>query len=201
MLHWIAHLVMSAGYWGVGLLMAIENVVLPLPSELIMPLAGFAAARGKMSIGGVILAGTIGSVLGALPVYYLARIAGEEKVMRWIERHGRWLLLKHKDLERPKKWFDEHGAVAVGIGQLVPGVRGLISIPAGYADMNVLLFALVNFLGTILWCTVLAYAGKLLGTHYKEIHKFLGPAGWVALAALLGAGIWWVLKRRRHRGT
>jgi membrane protein DedA with SNARE-associated domain len=152
-----------------------------------------------MSIGGVILAGTVGSVLGALPVYYLARIAGEEKVKRWIERHGRWLLLKHEDLDRPKRWFDRHGAMAVGIGQLVPGVRGLISIPAGYADMNVLLFALFNFLGTILWCAVLAYAGKLLGAHYQQIHKFLGPLAWLVLAILLGAGIWWVVKRRRRR--
>lgn len=198
MIKWIVGLVTSMGIYGVALLMAIENVVLPLPSELIMPLAGFAASRGRMSFAGVIIAGTIGSVLGALPLYYLARTAGEEKMKHWVTKHGRWLLLRPQDLDRPKRWFAKHGSMAVVIGQIIPGVRGLISLPAGYAKMNVFAFLLYNFIGTVVWCGVLAYVGQQLGVHYKVVHKYLGPAGWVVLAGLLvWGGI--VLSKRRKR--
>jgi membrane protein DedA with SNARE-associated domain len=198
MIKWIVGLVSSTGLFGVALLMAIENVVLPLPSELIMPLAGFAASRGRMSFAGVIIAGTIGSVLGALPLYYLARTAGEQKLKHWVTKHGRWLLLRPADLDKPKRWFAKHGSLAVIVGQIVPGVRGLISIPAGYAKMNVFAFLLYNFIGTIVWCAVLAFIGKELGAHYQEVHKYLGPAGWAILAGLI---IWGgIVLRKRRKG-
>lgn len=196
---WITHLVASLGYTGVGLLMAIENVVLPIPSELIMPLAGFLAARGRMTLWGVVLVGTIGSVVGALPVYYAARLLGQERVRDWIARHGRWLLIRRDALDRPHRWFERHGAAAVGFGQLVPGVRGLISLPAGFARMNVLAFAFWNFVGTVVWCTVLAWLGALLGRHYAAVHRYVAPAGWALLGVLLLGGAWWVLRRRARR--
>lgn len=199
MIKWIVGLVSSMGIFGVALLMAIENVVLPLPSELIMPLAGFAASRGRMSLVGVIIAGTVGSVLGALPLYCLARTAGEQKTKHWVTKHGRWLLLRPADLDKPKRWFAKHGSLAVIIGQIIPGVRGLISLPAGYAKMNVFAFLLYNFIGTIVWCGVLAYIGKELGAHFKDVQKYLGPAGWVVLAGLLiwGGIVLW--KRRKGK--
>jgi membrane protein DedA with SNARE-associated domain len=199
MIKWIVGLVTSMGIYGVALLMAIENVVLPLPSELIMPLAGFAVSRGQMSLAGVIIAGTIGSVAGALPLYYLARTAGEDKVKHWVTKHGRWLLLRPSDLDKPKRWFAKHGSLAVIIGQIIPGVRGLISLPAGYAKMNVFAFLLYNFIGTIVWCGVLALIGHQLGVHYKEVHKYLGPAGWVVLAGLLVWGGIVLWKRRKGK--
>ncbi len=199
MVKWIVGLVMSMGIYGVALLMAIENVVLPLPSELIMPLAGFAASRGKMSLVAVIIAGTVGSVVGALPLYYLARTAGEEKMKHWVTKHGRWLLMRPSDLDKPKRWFEKHGALAVVIGQIIPGVRGLISLPAGYAKMNIFAFTFYNFVGTIVWCAVLAYLGNVLGIHFKDVHKYLGPAGYVVLAALVVWGGITVWKRRKRR--
>ena len=191
---------MSMGIYGVGLLMAIENVVLPMPSELIMPVAGFAASRGKMSLAGVIVGGTVGSVLGALPLFYLARTAGEQKMKAWVAKHGRWLLLRPTDLDKPKRWFADHGSLAVIIGQIIPGVRGLISLPAGYAKMNVFAFMLYNFIGTVVWCAVLAYPGQQLGAHFKDVHKYLGPAGIVVLAALLVWGGITLWKRRKGKG-
>ena len=203
MFKWIVGLVWSMGIYGVALLMAIENVVLPLPSELIMPLAGFAASRGKMSLAGVIIAGTVGSVLGALPLYYLARTAGEEQMKRWVAKHGRWLMLRPTDLDKPKRWFAKHGSLAVIIGQIIPGVRGLISLPAGYAKMNVLAFLLYNFIGTIVWCGALAYIGQQLGAHFKDVHKYLGPAGVVILAGLLvwGGIVLWKRRKGKKRGA
>jgi membrane protein DedA with SNARE-associated domain len=203
MIKWIVELVTSMGIYGVALLMAIENVVLPLPSELIMTLGGFAASRGRMSLAGVIIAGTAGSVLGALPLYYLARMAGEDKLKHRDSKHGHWLLLRPRDLDKPARWFARHGSFAVIIGQLIPGVRGLISLPAGYAKMNVLAFLLYNFIGTVVWCAVLAYIGQQLGVHYQVVHEYLGPAGWVVLAGLLAWGgiVLWRRRERRKRGA
>lgn len=202
MLHWISYLVGTLNYWGVAILMAIENVFLPLPSELIMPLAGFETADGRLSLSGVILAGTIGSVLGALPLYYAGRALGEERLAKWVERHGRWTLLRAKDLKRATARFSGNSFVDVIIAQMLPGVRGLISVPAGVARMNIGLFLLANLIGTLVWCAVLAVAGRILGVNFTRIHQFLGPVGWTILAILIaGLGVWaFARKRRRTRG-
>lgn len=189
----------SAGYIGVALLMAIENVVLPLPSEIIMPLAGFVAAMGRMSLVGVIIAGTIGSVIGALPVYAFARIIGEERLSAWVDKHGRWLLLNRNHIKRADARFHRHGGMAVVVAQLIPGVRGLIAIPAGFARMNVVWFALTNLIGTAIWCTALAVAGNQLGAHFTAVDHIMGPIGWAVLAALVVAAVVWVWRRRHGR--
>lgn len=201
MLNWIFHLVTSLNYWGVAILMAVENVVLPIPSELIMPLAGFETVNGRLSLLGVITAGTIGSVLGALPLYYAGYALGEDRLEKWIERYGKWALLRGRDIERATKRFSGNSFLEVAIGQLVPGVRGVISIPAGVAQMNVGLFLLANFLGTVVWCTVLAVAGRLLGANFTKIHKFLGPTGWVLLGLLILALAFWLVRRKRKRSA
>jgi membrane protein DedA with SNARE-associated domain len=197
MLEWIGDLIGLGGLWGVAALMAIENVFLPLPSELIMPLAGYAASRGRMTLINVVLFGTIGSVVGALPLYYGARVLGRENVKRWIERHGRWLMVSKRDLDRASDRFEKRGLLAVFLGQLLPGVRGLISIPAGFTRMNVLVFIAANFLGTILWCGVLAYLGAILGPSFPAVDKLLGPAGWIIVVSLIAGGTIWLVRRRK----
>jgi membrane protein DedA with SNARE-associated domain len=201
MLRWISHLVNSLNYWGVGILMAVENIVLPIPSELIMPLAGYRAASDQMTLLGVILAGTTGSVLGALPLYYAGYALGEDRLKKWIERYGRWVLLRPRDVDRASDRFSGKSFRDVTLGQLLPGVRGLISIPAGVARMNVGLFLLANFIGTLVWCTVLAVAGRLLGRNFTKIHKFLGPTGWIILGLLAVALAWWLIRRKRRSGA
>ena len=199
MLAWIAHLVGALSYWGVAILMAIENVFLPLPSELIMPLAGFLTANGSMTVVGVIVAGTLGSVLGALPLYYAGRALGEARPEKWVERYSRWTLIRGRDIERATARFSGHSFVDVIIAQLLPGVRGLISIPAGVARMNVGLFLLANLIGTLVWCTALAVAGRILGANFTKIHKFLGPIGWTILGVLLAAlGAWMIVRKRKR---
>ncbi len=196
MLHWITHLVNSLSYWGVAILMAVENIVLPIPSELIMPLAGYRTASDQMTLLGVILAGTAGSVLGALPLYYAGYALGEERLRKWIQRYGKWVLLSPRDVDRASDRFSDKSFRDVTIGQLLPGVRGLISIPAGVAKMNVGLFLLANLIGTIVWCAVLAVAGRLLGRNFTRIHKFLGPTGWVLLGVLVAALAYWLIRRK-----
>src|SRR2546430_13183891 len=200
MLHWIASTVGSLGYFGVGLLMAIENVFLPLPSELIMPLAGAWTNHGGKTLLGVIIAGTIGGVAGAYPLFAVAWIFGPERVTKWADRHGKWLLLRRGDLERAHDQFEKRGTMAVFISQLIPGLRGLISIPAGFAHMNVLLFTAANFAGTIIWCAVLAFLGHELDAHFARIHKTLGPVGWAILAAVVVGGVVWLYIRKRRKG-
>ena len=197
MLNWIIHLVNSLDYWGVGILMAVENVVLPIPSELIMPLAGFETASGRLSLLGVITAGTIGSVLGGLPLYYAGYALGEERLEKWVERYRRWGLLRGRDIERANDRFSGKSFLEVTIGQLLPGVRGVISIPAGVARMNVGLFLLANFIGTVVWCTALAVAGRLLGANFAKIHKFLGPTGWAILGLLVLTLAIWLVRRKK----
>jgi membrane protein DedA with SNARE-associated domain len=199
MLHWMVQFVSSLNYVGVAVLMAIENVVLPLPSELIMPLAGFETVNGTMTLAGVILAGTIGSVVGALPLYYAGCVLGEDRIRSWVQRNGSWLMMRGRDYDRVTRKFSGNNFVAVAIGQVVPGVRGLISLPAGVARMNLGLFLLANFVGTLVWCTILAVAGQMLGVHFAAIHSYVGPAGWTILALLLVALVAFVVKRRRQR--
>jgi membrane protein DedA with SNARE-associated domain len=199
MLHWISFLIGALNYWGIAILMAIENVFLPLPSELIMPLAGFETVSGRLGLSGVILAGTVGSVLGALPFYFAGRALGEERPENWLERHSRWTLLSAKDLERATARFSGNSFLDVMFAQMIPGVRGLISIPAGVARMNLGLFLLANLIGTLVWCSVLAFAGKMLGANFTRIHKFLGPVGWTILGALIaGFGVWLLVRKRRR---
>ena len=179
--------------------MAIENVVLPLPSELIMPLAGFQTTTGRMSLLGVTVFGTAGSVLGALPLFYAGRLLGEERVKHWIDRHGRWLLIRRRHVDRARGRFKGNHFAAVTLAQLLPGVRGLISIPAGIARMNVFLFLLAKFIGTLVWYAALAVGGRVLGAHFTQIYKVLGPLGLILIGVLLAAGAAWVFRRRNRR--
>ena len=197
MLGTIVRLVVALGYWGIGVLMAVENIVLPIPSELIMPFGGFECAVGRLTLAGTILTGTIGSVIGALPVYAMGRVLGKERVTSWVDRHGKWLLLRGRDLTRAGARFERHGGRAVFFAQLLPGVRGLISLPAGFARMNIVLFVATNFAGTLIWCTALALLGFLLGVQYPLVHAYVGPAIWVALGGLVAWGAAWLVRRRR----
>jgi membrane protein DedA with SNARE-associated domain len=199
MSRWIIHLVDSLSYWGVAFLMAIENVVLPLPSEVIMPLGGFEASRGRMTVWGVVIAGSVGSALGALPLYWIARVLGETRITSWISRHGRWLLLRPNDLRKAQSRFKRYGGRAVFFSQLLPGIRGLVSLPAGFADMNVFLFLLANLAGTLIWCGVLAPLGYLLGRNYGKVHAYVGRVSWFTVAGLAGWGVAWLVRRRTRR--
>ena len=197
MSEWITNLVDAGGYLGVVFLMFLENVFPPIPSELVMPLAGFATARGELSFAGVVAAGTLGSLLGALPLYALGRWASEERLVRWAEKYGKWLRISGQDIHAADDWFDRHGGKAVFLGRLVPGVRSLVSIPAGMAEMPLVPFLLYTTLGTAIWTAALAWAGRLLGDHYDRVASYVGPASWVVAGLLaVAAAVWWVRRKR-----
>lgn len=198
MAEWIQQLMDQLGYLGILLLMVLENLFPPIPSELIMPSAGFAAARGELNLFLVIAAGTVGSVVGTLPLYFVGRVFDEERLVTWADRYGRWLTLKGDDIRRADAWFDRHGRAAVLFGRLVPGIRSLLSLPAGMSDMPLGQFVLYSAIGSGLWASVLTAAGYLLGEHYDRVEAYIAPASKVVLAVLLAAAAVWFLRRREQ---
>lgn len=189
-------MIRQGSYPGIVLLMLLENVFPPIPSELIMPLAGFVSTEGTLSFAGVILAGTFGTVLGAIALYYAGRAAGEERLRRWSERHGRWVGLSPRDLDKTHAWFERHGGKAVFLCRLVPGIRSLISIPAGIAGMPLPQFLLYTTLGSAIWTTALAAAGRALGRNYEQVEHVIGPISTAIIGGLLLA---WIVRIIRHR--
>lgn len=195
---WIADTLASMGYVGVALLTFIENVFPPIPSELVLPLAGYIASRGEMTLPGVIAAGTLGSVLGSLLFYAAGRRVGEVRLRVFIQRHGRWLTVSPDDLERASGWFQRHGGLAVLVCRMIPGLRSLISIPAGIHGMPLPSFLLFTAMGTALWTAMLVWAGHLLGARFARVDEFLGPVSWGVVALVLVIYVWRVV---RHKGA
>ncbi|HEX8415931.1 MAG TPA: DedA family protein [Sphingomicrobium sp.] len=198
MTEWITRLIEQMGYVGIALLMFLENLFPPLPSEVIMPMAGFTAADGELSIVGVLIAGTLGTTAGALFWYGVARRLGEEPLKRWADRHGRWITLSRQDIDRLDRWFEAHSRWAVPLGHLVPGVRTLISIPAGLFHMSLPRFVALTLLGAGAWTSALGLAGYELGSRYEQVERYLGPASTAIMAAIF---LWYLYRVVRFRAN
>jgi membrane protein DedA with SNARE-associated domain len=199
---WARHTVTSAGYPGLAGLVLAENLFPPIPSEAILPLAGFLVSQGELTFAWAVLAATAGSVTGALLLYALARFGGRPLVLRL----GRLLRVTPADLDRADAWFDRHGGWIVLGGRLVPGVRSLVSIPAGLSEMPVGRFVALTALGSTAWNALLIGAGWALGSRYEEIADVIGGVSTplavgvvVALAALFA--LWQVRARRGTRAV
>jgi membrane protein DedA with SNARE-associated domain len=197
MVEWITNTMNSLGYLGIGFLMFMENLFPPIPSELIMPLAGFTVSKGNMNFQYAVLAGVIGTLLGAFPWYYAGKLLGEARLRSLFDRYGRWLGLSGKDIDQANRWFYRHGGKAVLLCRLVPGVRTVISLPAGISAMPMGAFLFYSAIGTTLWVGLLTYAGLQLGDHYDLVEEYLGPVSKIVLGGLLLAFIGWVLWRKK----
>ena len=166
---WIEQIILALGYPGIALVMLVENLFPPIPSEVVMPFAGFLAAQGKLNLFGAIVAGTIGSVAGAVVLYYIGRWADEPVVRGFLRRWGRYITITEKDLDQVMGVFNRYGQPIVFFGRLVPIIRSLISVPAGMNRMPFGRFLLFTTFGSAIWSTVLAYAGVLLAEHWEQI--------------------------------
>ncbi|WP_187335032.1 DedA family protein [Novosphingopyxis iocasae] len=196
MFEWITHLLDQLGYVGIALLMLLENVFPPIPSELIMPLAGFDAARGDMNVYLVILSGSIGSVAGALFWYVIGRWIGEDRLKRFASRHGRLLTLSASEVERVNRWFDKHNEKAVLLGRLVPAVRTLISVPAGIFEMSLGRFLIYSTIGTVGWTALLTFGGYMLGDRYELVQTWINPVSNVIVGIIVLAYLYRVMRWR-----
>ncbi len=202
MTDWIGSLIENWGYLGIGLLMFIETVFPPIPSEVIMPLAGVHAAQQGASLAGVILAGTIGAMAGNIFWFALAWKLGLDRFEGFLVRYGRVFTMDETEIARGRALFDRFGPGLVGIGRVVPTIRSLISVPAGLVRMRPRSFLIYSTLGTFLWTMGLAVAGYLLGTRFTEIDKVLGPLSTAVIVAcflvyLYRVIMWNQLKARR----
>jgi membrane protein DedA with SNARE-associated domain len=173
MFDWITGIIGRLGYAGVAGLTFLENLFPPIPSELVIPLAGYVAAQGDMRLTLVIAAASTGSLAGAAVWYWIGRSVGERRLRAWVDRHGKWLTLSGTDVDRAQLWFSRHGNAAVLFGRLVPGVRTLVSLPAGFARMPALPFILHSALGTMIWTAALAYAGVALQSNFTIVGDYI----------------------------
>lgn len=194
MTEWITQLVESLGYVGIALLMFLENLFPPIPSEVIMPLAGFAASEGKLDLAGVLFSGTVGTLAGALFWYTVARWLGEARLRNWANRHGRWVTLSGDDIGSLERWFCRHQSWALPAAHVIPGLRTLISIPAGIFSMPLARFIGLTILGAGLWNTALGAAGYLLGTQFSEVERYLGPVSTAIMVAIVISYLWRVIR-------
>ena len=197
MLDYITNTIDSLGYLGIALLMALENIVPPIPSELIMPLAGFAIIQGKMNFLGVIIAGTIGSVVGSAPWYFLGKYWGLKRTQKVADRYGKWLTVSGREVAKAKDWFDRRGYTATALGRLLPGIRTYISLPAGISRMPLIPFLFYSTLGSFFWVGILTGTGYIFGANYEKVAIYLKPFSAIVLIASLTIAIYWVLKRKR----
>lgn len=189
----ITRLVSEGGYLAIAGLMFVENIFPPIPSELIMPLAGYVAAQGHLDPYLAVLAGAFGSVLGALPWYYAGLWLGRERVCALAVRHGRWLTVDEKDVGKAIDWFERRGRLAVLLGRCVPAVRTLISVPAGIARMSLIPFLLYSTIGTLVWTSALLIAGYMLGSQYGMIGQYVDMASKVILGLVVVLYVWRVM--------
>ena len=193
---WVIRLIEQSGYLGVAFLMFLETVFPPIPSEVIMPVAGVAAANGQLQFGWVVAAGTAGAMLGNTLWYLAARALGVERLEPLIRKHGRWVTLSWPDIQKAERWFRKNGLFFVFLGRLLPTVRSLVSVPAGLLRMRLKSFLLASTLGTAGWTALLAGAGYKLGENIEDIETYIGPASNVILAVLAIGYLWRVFQQR-----
>ena len=198
---WIPNIMNQLGYWGIGLLMFLENLFPPIPSELIMPLAGFTVFKGQMDFILVIIAGVVGTILGAFPWYYIGKFISEERLEHLADKYGKWISVTSKDIKKANNWFNEHGGKEVFFCRLVPGVRTLISLPAGINNMPLIPFTIYSTLGTTIWVTFLTFLGYKLVDHYELVDQYLGPVSKIVLAIIVISFILWVVRKQMRRSS
>lgn len=196
---WLVESIGAMGYPGIFILMAMESSIFPVPSELVMPPAGYLAQKGEMDMLTVILCGTIGSLVGAYANYFVARYLGRPLILRY----GRYVWISEEKFVKVEAFFLRHGEISTFIGRLLPVIRHLISIPAGLAGMNHFRFSLYTLLGAGIWVTILTWIGYVIGSNQELIMQYSRQAlyGAVALSALLIAGyIKWQSRKTARQG-
>lgn len=186
------------GYLAIALVMLLENVIPPIPSEVVMPLAGFLVHQGKLELVPAVAAGVVGTVLGAWFWYGIGRLVNEEQLERWVSRRGRWLGLQPQALAESRRWFNRHGVAVVFWGRIIPGIRTLVSVPAGIELMPQRTFLAWTTAGSLLWVVILTIMGQALGEGYKRVAVWIEPFAdliKVLLVIAVAAAVVWLLLR------
>lgn len=187
---WVVRLIDAGGYWGIALLMVLENVFPPIPSELIMGIGGIRVGQGQMELLPLLVAGTIGTTIGNLFWYYLGFVLGYERLKPLVERYGRWATLRWSEVEWLHRTFQKHGEKIVFFFRFMPVFRTIVSLPAGLFAMSFWRFVIWTSGGALIWNIILVGAGYYLGVHFDRIDEYLGPLTNAAVVFMVAAYIW-----------
>ena len=194
-INWATGLIDTLGYVGLSFLIALETLIPPIPSELILPLAGYRSATGNFEFYLMVIAATVGSLLGSSIIYGVGRWAGDKRIEGWIDRYGKWMVITREDLEKSRVWFRRYGTQAVIIARVIPGMRSIISLPAGLTGMPYSKFAFLTVLGSACWNLALIGAGYFLGNNWSQVEVWLDPISPVIYAAIILAVVGFIAKR------
>jgi membrane protein DedA with SNARE-associated domain len=210
--NWVQDVINQFGYLGVALLVVIENVFPPIPSEIVLPFAGFVAQQGASAVNatadaaqsdttvvGMMIAATVGSVVGALILYFVSAAIGPERLRGFVERFGKWFGVKSSDLVRAEEWFDRRSSAAVLVGRCVPLIRSIVSIPAGFRRMKLTSFVVLTAIGSAVWNIALIGAGAVLGDQWERVGEYVGLFQWLVIAAVLLLLVRFVVSRLKNR--
>jgi membrane protein DedA with SNARE-associated domain len=192
---WVVGVIDAIGYLGVLLLTAVENIFPPIPSEVVLPAAGFSAAKGSANVWGMVVVATIGSIVGAWALYLVAATLGWTRIHLLAARHGRWIGVKTKDLDRAEAWFADRSTIAVLVCRCVPLLRSLVSVPAGLHRMAPVPFTIYTAIGSAVWNAALIFAGYKLGANWEQVGEVIGTFQYVVIAGFAAALGWWTWTR------
>ncbi|TCB52609.1 DedA family protein [Acinetobacter sp. ANC 4779] len=195
---WIISIMEQLGYFGIALLMFLDNIFPPIPSEFIMPSAGYSASQGQLFLVGVIIAGCIGSLIAAAILYWVGYKFKHDSIFRFVDRYGKYIFIKSLDVKKSLDWFEQYGDRIVFFGRMIPAVRSLISIPAGMSHMSFWKFMFYSSLGTIIWTTFLACVGFYFGENQALMQSIFSQISHFIII-LVTAIIIWILYRRHQR--
>ncbi|MBI3282808.1 DedA family protein [Candidatus Curtissbacteria bacterium] len=192
---YIINLIESTSYAGIFILMAAESALIPIPSEITMPFSGFLASQGKLSFWLVVTAGTIANLVGSYIAYYIGYFLEETVLLNLIKKYGKFILVTEHEYERAHRWFTKYGDKIIFISRLLPGVRTVISLPAGMFEMNIKKFTIYTILGCFIWSTFLTYIGFILGENWTALEGYFRKFE-IILAVMIAAGVVWYIKKR-----
>jgi len=192
---WVLSIMEKLGYLGIAFLMFLDNVFPPIPSEIIMPSAGYTASKGELTLIGVIMAGSAGSILAAMLLYWVGRKVPQQRLFKLTERYGKYLRIKVSDLEKALDWFNKHGHRIVFFGRMIPAVRSLISLPAGMSKMPFAKFMFYSIAGTLIWTSFLAYLGFHFSQNQALMSLIMQRISTIILAIVILYVLWWAIKK------
>lgn len=188
----------STGYLGIFLLMALESALIPIPSEVTMPFSGFLASSGKLSLVAVILVGTVANLIGSYIAYYVGYFLEETILLNFIRKYGKFILISEHDYLKASEWFTKYGNKIIFISRLLPGIRTVISLPAGVFKMDIKKFTFYTVLGCLIWSAILTYFGYVLGENWMALEGYFQKFQIVILALIIVAAVWYIRRHIKH---
>ena len=199
MISWVMGIISWGGYWGIAISMIIESFFVPFPSEIIMPFSGFLASSGQFTVWGIALVGGIGSYIGTLPFYFLGLVGGDSVVRKFLKKWGKWLMVTEEDLDKSNDLFNRKGNFLILFGRLIPGIRSVISIPAGISKMRFLTYSAYTLAGSIFWSFILGYFGFVLGENWEIVGGYLQKFKYLIIIVLVIIGVWFIWSKLKKK--